>query len=282
MKEILGIVFDISMNTLVAGSMVTMGLGLTISQIIQPFKNVRMVVLALVANFLMVPLFAYAILSLLPVSEGVRIGLILLALGGGAPFIPMVVKKAKGRLASAIGLMLLLLTVTIILMPLAVPMIFSGTELSSLAIARSLILTMVVPLLIALGVRAWLPDIAARIQPLSQWVTNIAALILIVVAVVLYTETIIANINVLPVILLFFFGSMAIGYFAGGKSKNARIVLSVGTGLRNPPVAILVASDSFSSEPMAAMVPLLLVVFGLSILFPLAKRVGKTIPDPGL
>jgi len=241
-----------------------------------------MVVLALVANFLMVPLFAYAILSLLPVSEGVRIGLILLALGGGAPFIPMVVKKAKGRLASAIGLMLLLLTVTIILMPLAVPMIFSGTELSSLAIARSLILTMVVPLLIALGVRAWLPDIAARIQPLSQWVTNIAALILIAVAVVLYTETIISNINVLPVILLFFFGSMAIGYFAGGKSKNARIVLSVGTGLRNPPVAILVASDSFSSEPMAAMVPLLLVVFGLSILFPLAKRVGKTIPDPGL
>jgi len=282
MKEILDIVFALSMNTLVAGSMVTMGLGLTISQIAQPFKNVRMVVLALVANFLIVPLFGYAIVSLLPVSEGVRIGLILLALGGGAPFIPMVVKKAKGRIASAIGLMLLLLAITILLMPFAIPVIFSGTELSSWAIARSLILTMVVPLAIALGVRAWLPNIAARIQPFSQLVTNIAALVLVVAAVVLYTETIISNINVVPVILLFFFGSAAIGYFTGGKNKNSRIVLAVGTGLRNPPVAILVASEHFSSEPMAAMVPLLLVIIGLSILFPLAGRVAKTMPDQAL
>ncbi len=282
MKEILDIVFNISVNTLVAGSMVTMGLGLAISQIIQPIKNVRMVVLSLLANFLIVPLFTYALVSLLPVSEGVRIGLILLALGSGAPFIPIVVKTAKGHLASAIALMLLLLVVTILLLPVAVPMIFSGTELSSLTIARSLILTMVIPLLIALGVRAWLPDVAARIQPLSQWVTNIAALILIVAALFLYTETIISNINVLPVILLFFLGSMTIGYFAGGKDKKIRIVLSVGTSLRNPAVAFLVASDNFSSEPMASVIPLLFVIIGLSISFPLARRVGKTIPDPGL
>jgi len=280
MNEILEIVFDISMNTLVAGSMVTMGLGLTVAQIIEPFRNVKMVVLALIANFLIVPLFAYATVSLLPVSEGVRIGLILLALGGGAPFIPMVVKNARGRVAGAIGLMLLLLIVTIFLMPLVVPMVFSGTELSSLAIARSLILTMVVPLLIALAVRAWLPNAAARIQPFSQIVTNIAALILVVAALFLYTEIIVSNISVLPVIVLFFFGSMAIGYFTGGKDKQACVVLAVGTGLRNPPVAILVASDNFSSEPMAAMVPLLLVIVGLSILFPLAKRVGKTVPGP--
>jgi len=279
MKEIFEIVFDVSMNTLVAGSMVTMGLGLTVSQIIQPFKNVRMVVLALIANFLAVPLLAFAIVNIFSVSEGVRIGLILLALGGGAPFIPMIVKKAKGRVAGAIGLMLLLLAVTIFLMPLVVPIIFSGTELSSLAIARSLVLTMVVPLLLALAVRARFPDIAGRLQPFSAIVTNSAALVLIVAAVFLYTKTIVSNIDVLPIILLFFFGSMAIGYYTGGKDKSACIVLSVGTGLRNPPVAILVASDNFSSEPMAAMVPLLLVVVGLSVLFPLAKRIGKAVPD---
>lgn len=280
MSEIFEIVFDISMNTLVAGSMVTMGLGLVVAQIIEPFKNIKMVILALVANFLVVPLLVFGIVSLFPVSEGVRIGLILLALGGGAPFIPMIINKAKGRVAGAIGLMLLLLVVTIFIMPLVVPMIFSGTALSSLAIARSLILTMVVPLLIALAVRAWLPNVAARIRPFSQLVTNIAALILVVAAVYLYTETIVSNLKVLPVILLFFFGSMVIGYFTGGKDKQACVVLAVGTGLRNPPVAILVASDNFSSEPMAAMVPLLLAIVGLSILFPLAKRIGKTVPGP--
>ncbi len=103
---------------------------------------------------------------------------------------------------------------------------------------------------------------------------------MVVAALFLYTEIVASNISVLPVILLFLFGSMAIGYFTGGKDKQACIVLAVGTGLRNPPVAILVASDNFSNEPMAAMVPLLLVIVGLSILFPLARRIEKTVPDP--
>lgn len=275
MNEILEMVFDISMSILVAGSMVTMGLGLTVAQILAPFKNVRIVLLALLANFLIIPLFAFSIISLLPVSEGVRIGLILLALSGGASFIPIIVKKAKGPVASAIGLMLLLLIVTIIIMPLIVPIIFSGAALNSQAIAQSLLLTMLIPLLAALAIRAYFPNIAVRIQPISAIVTNSAALILVASAVFLYAKTIIANIDVLPVILLFFLGSTAIGYFTGGKNRAARIVLSVGAGLRNPPVAILIASDNFSNEPMAAVVPLLVAIVGLLILFPLAGKIGR-------
>ena len=48
--------------------------------------------------------------------------------------------------------------------------------------------------------------------------------------------------SALPVILLFFLGAFGIGYLTGGKSRNARIILSVGTGLRNPTVSILVAT----------------------------------------
>ena len=277
MKEIFEIAFNVSMNTLVAGSMVTMGLSLTVSQIIEPFKNIRMVIVALIANFLIVPLFAFGIVWLLPVSEGVRIGIILVALGGGAPFIPMVVKTAKGRVAGAIGLMLLLLLVTIFFMPLLVPVIFTGESVSSLAIAKSLIFTMLVPLLLALFVKAYFSDIAVRIQPLASIITNIAISISIIAMVYLYTKTITSNISVVPVIILFFLGSMAIGYFTGGKNRDARIILSVGTGLRNPPIAILVASNNFSTEPMAAIVPLLVIIIGLSILFPLARKIGKTV-----
>ena len=276
MKELFEIAFNVSMNTLVAGSMVTMGLSLTVSQIVEPFKNIRMVILSVIANFLIVPLFAFGLVWLLPVSEGVRIGIILVSLGGGAPFIPMVVKTAKGRVAGAIGLMLLLLIVTIFFMPIVVPLIFSGASVSSLAIAKSLIFTMLVPLLLALFVKAYFSDIAVRIQPFASIITNIAISISVIAMVFLYTKTITSNISVLPIILLFFLGSMAIGYFTGGKNRNARIILSVGTGLRNPPITILVASNNFPTEPMAAIVPLLVIIVGLSILFPLARKVGKT------
>jgi predicted Na+-dependent transporter len=41
--------------------MLGMGMSLTIPMIVQPLKNVRQVVLALFANFVLVPLLAYVI-----------------------------------------------------------------------------------------------------------------------------------------------------------------------------------------------------------------------------
>jgi hypothetical protein len=48
---VLGLLFVVT-------SMLAMGLSLTIPQIIQPLKNVRLVILALLANFVLVPLLA--------------------------------------------------------------------------------------------------------------------------------------------------------------------------------------------------------------------------------
>ena len=275
MKEVLEVVVDVLMFAFVAGSMITSGLGLTIPQIIEPFKNKKMVMLSLIANFILVPLFAFGIVRILPVSEGVRIGIILLAVSGGAPFIPKIVETAKGRVGGAVGLMLLLLIVTIILMPLVVPLIFHGASISSWNIAKTLIYSMLIPLFIALFVKARFSDIAIRIQPFFAKLTNITVLVLFLAIVYLNIEVIASNVSALPVILIFFLGAFGIGYLTGGKSRNARIILSVGTGLRNPTVAILVAGQYFSSEPMAAITPLLVIIIGLLIMIPLATRIGK-------
>jgi len=275
MNETFALIFRFSMPAFVIFSMITMGLGLTVTQIIEPFKNVKMVILSLIANFVVVPLFVFAIITLIPVTEGVRIGLILLSLCGGAPFIPMIVSTAKSEVGSAVGLMLLLVIATIFLMPLAIPILFAGALVSSWSIAQSLIFTVLIPLLLGLLIKAWIATLATRLKKLTAVLTNLLVLTLVIAMLVLYSEIIINNIMVLPIIFLFFLGSMAVGYLTGGKNRNARIILSVGTGLRNPPIAMLVASSNFTDEPMAAIVPLLVIVVGLCILFPLAKRIGN-------
>ncbi|MCD6596381.1 MAG: bile acid:sodium symporter [Bacteroidales bacterium] len=275
MQETIEIAFGIIMFVFVAASMITMGLDLTISQIIEPFKNIKLVVLSVIANFVAVPLLALGLVWALNVSEGVRIGILLLSIGGGAPFIPNVVKTAKGNVAGAIGLMLLLLVVTIFYMPLVVPLIFPDAVVSAWDITKLLLYSMLIPLAVALLFRIRFANTAKHIQPFFAKFTNFTILLLVILAVILYIKVIIANLMVLVVLLLFFLGSMGIGYLTGGKNKSARIILSVGTGLRNPPVAMLVASHSFSTEPMAAMTPLLAILVGLSILFPLAIRISK-------
>jgi predicted Na+-dependent transporter len=72
--------------------MVAMGLSLTVPQIIAPLRNVRLVILALFANFVLVPMIAYVIVRVIPVGEPLRIGLILLATAAGAPFLPKLVQ----------------------------------------------------------------------------------------------------------------------------------------------------------------------------------------------
>lgn len=269
-KESIEIIFNLSMLGFVSGSMIMLGLDLTIAQIIAPFKHVKIVIRALLANFLIVPLIAYGLVSVLPVSDGVRIGILLLSFGGGAPFIPMIVATAKSHVRSSVGLMVTLLLITLFFMPVVVPRVLDGTSLNFWHIARSLLVIMLLPLMLALLIKALFSDMADRIQPYARVVTTVSVIMLILTVIALYAKVIVANAHILPVITLFFLLAMTIGYLAGGKRQHARIVLAVGTGLRNPPIAILVASQNFPAEPMAAIVPLLLAVISVSILLPLA------------
>lgn len=67
-----------------------------ITQIVQPLKNLRFVILALVASFVVVPLFSYLILQVIPLQQGYAIGLILMATAAGPPFLPKLAVAAKG------------------------------------------------------------------------------------------------------------------------------------------------------------------------------------------
>ncbi|NOQ65302.1 MAG: hypothetical protein GQ582_12395 [Methyloprofundus sp.] len=270
MNEIFEIVFNLSLLSFIVGSMVVLGLNLTIAQIITPFKQVKIVIMAIITNFVIIPLFAFGLVSVLAVPEGVKIGIILLSLSGGAPFIPMIVAVAKGHVASSVGLMILLLLISIFFIPIAVPIVLAGTEVSSWELIKSLVSMMLLPLVLALFIRARYPVFAATIQAYIAKLTNISVLLMVVAVLFLYTETIISNANTLPIISLFFIGAMLIGYVSGGRNRHARIILAIGTGLRNPPIAILVAHQSFQAEPMAALVPLEAAIIGLSILLPLA------------
>ena len=142
MEQILTVLMQVSVLVFVVTSMLAMGLNLTVSQIIAPLRNARLVILALVANFVLIPLLAYLILLVIPLSQGLGTGLILIATAAGAPFLPKLAQSAKGNMAFSVGLMVLLMLVTIIYMPLVLPLLLQGVEVDPWEIARSLIILM--------------------------------------------------------------------------------------------------------------------------------------------
>jgi len=275
MTEILQIIFKVSLLVFIVSSMMSMGLGLTVRQIVEPLKNVKLVVLSLMVNFILVPVLVYGIIGIVPLNEGERIAMLLIAIAGGAPFIPKLADIAKGDIPFSIGLMLLLMVVTIFFMPLVVPLMFSGAEASSWDIAKSLVATMLLPLIVALIIRAYWEKGARPIKGFFAKLTNIAMLVLIISLVILNTNHLIDKVGYpLLAILLLLIGAMVIGYYLGGKEKEIRVVSSLGAGQRNISAALLVGTQNFDNPDITIML-VAVSIFGLFIMIPYAKKMAK-------
>ena len=117
LNDFISAIAGISGLLFVVTSMLAMSLKLSLQQMTQPLKNARLVILALLANFVLVPLLAYTITKVIPLEQSLQIGIILLGTAAGAPFIPKLVQGAKGNVAYAVGLMFLIMVVTIFYLP---------------------------------------------------------------------------------------------------------------------------------------------------------------------
>lgn len=268
MAQLSGLLFVVT-------SMLAMGMSLTMAGILQPLKNTRLVILALLANFVLVPLLAYLITLLIPLEQSLGIGLIVLATAAGAPFLPKLVQGAKGDVAFAVGLMVLLMVVTIIYVPIVLPLLLPGVSINPWDIAQSLIVLMLIPLAIGLLVRSHALESAGNWQPVMNKISGLAILVLLVVGLGLNVSNILSLIGTggILALLLFIVGSLLIGMVLGGREANVRSVMGLGTAQRNVSAAIVVAAQNFSDTDALILV-LVAAILLLLILLPTAKRLG--------
>jgi len=260
----------------VVASMLGMGLSLSMAQILQPLKNARLVILALLANFVLVPLLAYGITRVVPLDQSLQIGLIVLATVAGAPFLVKEVQAAKGDLALGAGLMFLLMIVTIFYVPLVLPLLLQGVTVNAWDIAKSLIMTMLIPLVLGLMFRSNSPEDAQHWAPVMNKVSGVALLILLVTGVGLNVSNIISLIGSggFLALIIFVVGSLLIGFVMGGRDPAVRSVLGLGTAQRNVAAAILVTSLNFSGTMTLPYVLVASIVLPL-ILLPVARGLGR-------
>src|SRR4051812_25104856 len=254
--EILQKAVPIAMLVFVLSSMLSMGLGLTVAQIIAPLRNLRLVALSLVANFVLMPLAAMALTKLLQIKEAFAVGLLVLGTAAGAPFLPMLAQIAKGNLAFAVGLMVMLMVITVGYLPLVLPVLLPGVSVNPGKIASSLFLLMLLPLGGALGVNAKRPAFAARVKPFFAKASSLGLIVLIALQVVVNFKSVLSLFGTRAILagLLFIAIGFVIGQLLGGPAADTRPVLALGTAQRNIAAALVVASQSFTDPKVVVMV----------------------------
>ncbi len=277
--EILSKVIPITMLAFVLSSMLSMGLSLTVAQILVPLRNFKLIVLALVANFVLMPFAAFVIARLLRLDQPLAIALVLLGTASGAPFLPLLARISKANLAFAVGLMVLLMVVTVgymPLMPLVLPLMLEGVSVDPVKIGSSLVFLMLLPLAIGLLVRARLSRLAAKAQPFLSRLSMLSLVLLIVLLLITNVQNVLNLYGTRGVLasILFVAAGSGIGWLLGGRQSDTRGVMALGTAQRNIAAAMVVGGQNFKDPRVIVMVVVVAIV-GLLMLMPFARYLAK-------
>ncbi|MDH4017862.1 MAG: bile acid:sodium symporter [Actinomycetota bacterium] len=275
--NVLSTIVALSGLVFVVSSMLAMGLSLTVSAIIAPLRNVRLVVLALAVNFIAVPALAWGIQAVMDLDQDIYIGLLLMATAAGAPFLPKLAQAAKGDAAFSVGMMVLLMVVTVVYIPLVLPLFLPDVSINPWDIAKSLIFLMLFPLAIGLFMKSRWSSTADGLQPHMAQASSVAILLMLAGGVILQFDSIVSLIGTggLIAIFVFLLASLGLGLLVGGSDPAIRSVMGLGTAQRNLSAALVVAAQNFSDQPNVLVTVIVAGLLGLALLLPLGAEMGK-------
>ena len=274
--ELLSEVVPLATLVFVVSSMLAVGLNLSVGQILAPLRNGKLVSLALLANFVVMPLGTFAIEKLLRLDQSLAVGLLLLGTAAGAPFLPKLAQIAKGNVAFSVGLMVLLMVVTVGYMPLVLPLLLEGVSVDPLKMVRSLVLLMLLPLAVGLAMKARFEVAAARVKPVLDAVSNLSLILVTVLIWVTNFDKVLGIFGTRGILggILFIVLGIGIGHLLGGPGLDTRRVLALGTAQRNIAAALLVGGQNFS-DPNVVVMLIVVAGVGLLILLPVARVLAK-------
>ena len=273
--ELLNTLYNLMSLVFVLGTICSMGLSLTIAQITGPLRNARFVIMALLANFLVPPILAFLLIQVFALDEPLAVGLMLVSLAAGAPALPKTAVFAKVDAAAATGLMVLLVVVTILVLPIALPLLLTGISVTFWDIASGLIILILVPLAVSLFVRARYPEAAASALPHFAQASNLSLLFLMVLMIVLNFSDVVGLLGSggLLASLILVGLTTAGGYLLGRLGKAGDWLQGLGAGQRNIAAAMVVATMNFGNDEIVMVVVYSLI--GMVVIIPLALELGK-------
>jgi predicted Na+-dependent transporter len=275
-QQVLSTVLSASVMVFAVSSMLSVGLAYSYRQIVGPLRNAHAVIRAVIANFVLVPLYVFLVLQILPLNRSLQIGLLLVGTAAGAPFLIKYAQAANLDIALSASLLVLLLIATMFYMPIVVPLILPHANVSAAAIARPLLFTMLVPLVVGHLMEVKFPEKAKRLLPVIRKLSTATLIVLLVTTFIVNANGILNlfGTGAIFAAIVVVGGCFVIGYALGSTVRGTRGVLGFGTAQRNIAASTVVALEGFDDRDIFIMVVVTSLV-SMALLFPIAAMMRK-------
>lgn len=257
-------------------TMLNVGLTQKPAAIAGHLKNWPFILKMLAANFILAPLLMIGALYVAPFSPALKAGLLIFSLGAGAPFLIKLTQTAEHELALGAAVMMLLMIVTVLYMPIVLPLVLTGVSVSALAIARALLLQMLLPIVVGMLAALVLPGLSKKLQPLISGIGNIAMYAMVVATLVGYFPNLLQIIGTgaFLVGLVFVAAAFGLGYLTGFGRDHLEDIGGLGTAQRNTAAGVIIAIQNFS-DPNVFVMLTLANMLGIVMLMILARFLSR-------
>ena len=245
------------MNVLIPGALflIMFALGLNLRD--NHFDLIRnrsaLLLRVLLGTCVLVPLVAMIILWLplsFESSQPARLSIALMAVCPSAPLTLRKAGKVGGNAQMAVYLQMAAAIAAIISIPLMAELfttVFKGQgwEIRPMQVAMNVGQVQILPLLLGLFLRRWLPAWAERAEPFFNKLANLLLLLVLVVILVKAFPLLIPfaskNLLALALMAVMVIASLLIGYLLAGPDPKERTTVSLVISMRNPGLALLFA-----------------------------------------
>jgi len=255
-------IYKIIVMIFTVSNLAAMGLEINKNEAIKALKNSRFILLIIVWGWVVGPAIAWLLTKVIPLSEPHAAGLLLISLAPTAPFFPLMVTKARGDMSSA-GAFILVATVgTVVFLPLMVPVLIKGLTVSIWALAKPLLIMVLLPLIIGFVIKVYKEPIADKIGPVVKKIGTLFLLITAVLTFWLYWEEMLSAIGsyAIGAQILFFAAITFLSYKVPfGLKKTQRSGMALGMCTRNI-AAVFVAYFGITNPDPGVFVMIVLVV----------------------
>jgi bile acid:Na+ symporter, BASS family len=261
----------------VISTMLNVGLTQKLSDIIEHLKNYPFVIKMLIANFVAAPLVMLLMLYFAPFEPTLKAGLLIFSLCAGAPFLIKLTQMAEQEVSLGAAVMVMLMLVTVAYVPILLPLILSGLTVDAGAIAKTLGLQMLLPIIVGMLAVQLLPGLARKVQPWIGWLGNITLYALIAATLIGYSVNMLGIVGTGAILvgLIFVLAAFGMGYLTGAGKDHLEDVGGLGTAQRNTAAAMIIAVQNFSEYPDVLVMITLANTLGIVMLLFIAKRLSR-------
>lgn len=240
--------------------MLQAGLGCDYRDLLTALRNASCMTRVFLANFIVVPIIGVIAVRVFALDDFVATGIVLMAIAPGVPFLPLLAgAKNGGNEGLATALSVLLPAISIITVPLTIPLVLPVEAQSHIALGSfitNLLLLQLLPLVVGLALRERMATVAATLHK-AAGIVWIVALIVICFGLVPKMGAAFAAVygsRGLMATLVLVVLSAATGWLFGGNEPTYRNTMTLSTIMRNFSLGLLVAGQSFPDTVVSEVV----------------------------